>query len=181
IAHALANGDGDVEALMAAQAAAEADIEALGGWGKDHQVEAILGHLGIARPDDRVGTFSGGEQRRVALARILLAQPSLAILDEPTNHLDVETIDWLETFLIDEYRGAILLITHDRYLLDRVATRTLELDRGQLYAYDGGYEDYLEAKAERLAHAARVEQNRQNFLRRELEWLRRQPKARGTK
>ena len=181
IAAALAKGGGDVEALLAAQAEAEADIERLGGWGKDHQVDAMLGHLGIHRPDDPVGTFSGGEQRRVALARILLAEPSLAILDEPTNHLDVETIDWLEGFLLNEYRGAILLITHDRYLLDRVATRTLELDRGKVYAYDGGYEDYLEAKAERLAHAARVEQNRQNFLRRELDWLRRQPKARGTK
>src|SRR6185503_13406788 len=96
-------------------------------------------------------------------------------------HLDADTIDWLETFLAEEFRGAALFVTHDRWLLDRIADRTIEVDAGSVYAYDGGYAAYLEAKAERLAQAQRTEKNRQNFLRTELEWLRRQPKARTTK
>lgn len=178
---ALGQGDGDLDTLLAQQAEAASEVERLGGWDRGHQVEALLGHLGIERPEDLVDAMSGGERRRVALARILIAKPDLAILDEPTNHLDVETIDWLEQYLIEEFPGALLLITHDRYLLDRVATRTIELDQGKVYNYDGGYEDYLEAKAERLMLEARTEANRQNFLRREIEWLRRQPKARTTK
>jgi ATP-binding cassette subfamily F protein uup len=179
--NSLARGHGELDALVAEQEQAAADVERLGGWDMMHKVEAILGHVGVIRPDQPIGTLSGGERRRTALARILVARPALAILDEPSNHLDVETVEWLEGYLLDEYPGALLLITHDRYLLDRVATRTLEIDQGVVHAYDGGYEDYLEAKAERLAHEARTEQNRQNFLRRELEWLRRQPKARTTK
>jgi ATP-binding cassette subfamily F protein uup len=177
----LSRGDGDQEALLAEQEAAAGDVERLGGWDVMHQVEAILGHVGVLRPDQPIGTLSGGERRRTALARILIARPALAILDEPSNHLDVETVDWLEGYLLNEHPGALLLITHDRYLLDRVAQRTLEVDQGVVHSYDGGYEDYLEAKAERMAHEARTESNRQNFLRRELEWLRRQPKARSTK
>ncbi|MCC6900296.1 MAG: ABC-F family ATP-binding cassette domain-containing protein [Polyangiaceae bacterium] len=158
------------------------EIEHHGGWQRDHEVEAMLDHVGIfSRRDDSIGHLSGGERRRVALAQILIARPALAILDEPTNHLDVETIDWLERYLLEEYPGAVLLVTHDRYLLDRVCTRTLELERGTLTSYDGGYETYLEAKATRAAHEERVESNRQNFLRKELEWLARQPKARTTK
>ena len=175
------SGSGDLTELLAAQTEASADVERLGGWDMMHKVEAILGHVGVVRPDAPMETMSGGERRRVALAKILVARPALAVLDEPSNHLDVETIEWLENYLIDEHPGALLLITHDRYLLDRVVTRTLELADGQLYSYEGGYEDYLEAKAERLAHEARTEGNRQNFLRRELEWLRRQPKARTGK
>ena len=177
----LARGHGDMAALVAEQEQAAADVERLGGWDMMHEVNAILGHVGVLRPDQEIGTLSGGERRRTALARILVARPALAILDEPSNHLDVETVEWLEGYLLDEYEGALLLITHDRYLLDRVAERTLEIDQGIVYAYDGGYGDYLEAKAERLAHEARTEGNRQNFLRREIEWLRRQPKARTTK
>ncbi len=97
----------------------------------------------------RLSTLSGGEQRRVALARALIARADLTILDEPTNHLDAETVEWLEQYLIDEHAGAILLITHDRYLLDRVAERTLEVADGEVFSYDGGYELYLEQKAER--------------------------------
>ncbi len=177
----LSRGHGDQGTLLEEQEQAAADVERLGGWDMMHKVEAILGHVGVLRPDQPVGTLSGGERRRTALARILVARPALAILDEPSNHLDVETVEWLEGYLIDEHPGALLLITHDRYLLDRVAERTLEIDQGAVHSYDGGYEDYLEAKAERLAHEARTESNRQNFLRRELEWLRRQPKARTTK
>ena len=158
------------------------EIEHHGGWQRDHEVDSMLGHVGIfPRRDQAVGSMSGGEKRRVALAQILIARPALAILDEPTNHLDVGTIDWLERYLLEEHPGAVLLVTHDRYLLDRVCTRTLELERGVLTSYDGGYETYLEAKATRAAHEDRTEANRQNFLRRELEWLARQPKARSTK
>ena len=177
----LAAGADDAAVLLAEQERAAADVERLGGWERMHTVDAMLGHLGISDPEQKLGTLSGGERRRVALAKILVSQPALAILDEPTNHLDVETVDWLEQYLLDEYRGALLLVTHDRYLLERVCTRTLEIDRGKVYSYAGGYELYLEQKAERLAHESRTEQNRQNLLRREIEWLRRQPKARTTK
>jgi ABC transport system ATP-binding/permease protein len=174
-------GTGDMNALLAAQGTVAADVERLGGWNLRHEAEAVLGHLGITDPGRRVGAMSGGERRRVAMARLLVTRPDVAILDEPTNHLDVDTIEWLEHYLSERFRGALLLITHDRYLLDRVVTRTFELERGALYSYDGGWEDYLTAKAERQAQAERVESNRQNFLRRELDWLRRQPKARTTK
>ena len=167
-------------ARRTSQTAAE-EVERLGGWDQLHRVRAVLGHLGIVRHDAPIKEMSGGEQRRVALARLLVARPDLAILDEPTNHLDAETVEWLEQHLIDEFPGAVLLITHDRYLLDNVAQRTVEVADGEAFSYDGGYERYLEQKAERQAHAARAESNRQNFLRRELEWLRRMPKARTTK
>ncbi|EYF06336.1 ABC-F family ATP-binding cassette domain-containing protein [Chondromyces apiculatus] len=178
---ALTRGDGDHEALLTAQSEAGSEVERLGGWDVSHQVDAILGHVGITRLDAPVGSMSGGDRRRVALARILVSRPALAVLDEPSNHLDAETVEWLEQYLIEEHTGALLLITHDRYLLDRVAERTFELDKGKLYIYEGGYEEYLEQKAERLALVERAEANRQNFLRTELEWLRRQPKARTGK
>ena len=179
--HGLERGEGEIDALLEAQETAAADVERLGGWDRLPEIDAVLSHLGVRLPDAKVASMSGGERRRVALARLLVARPDLAILDEPTNHLDVDTVDWLEGHLADDFRGAILLVTHDRYLLDRVCTRTLELDRGALVSYDGGYGLYLEQKAERLALQARTESNRQNFLRKELEWLRRQPKARSTK
>ena len=170
-----------VERLIAEQSAAGGEIERLGGWDRVHEAEALLGRLGVPDPDALVDQLSGGERRRVALARILCQRPDLAILDEPTNHLDVATIEWLERYLDEQFTGALLLITHDRYILDRVATRTIEIDRGKLHLFDGGFAAYLEAKAERAALLQRTEANRQNFLRRELEWLRRQPKARSTK
>jgi ATP-binding cassette subfamily F protein uup len=179
--HDLASGTGDTDALLHAQHDAALDVERLGGWDLSHEVDAVLGHVGVTKLDAPVGTLSGGDRRRVALARLLVARPALAILDEPSNHLDADTVAWLETYLVDEFKGAVLLITHDRYLLDRVVTRTLEIDRGKIYAFDGGYESYLEQKAVRQDHEQRTEENRQNFLRTELEWLRRQPKARSTK
>ncbi len=181
LSESLASPESDHAALLEEQAAVADEVERLGGWDQGHRVESMLGHLGVKEHDVPLSRLSGGEQRRVALARLLIARPELAILDEPTNHLDAETVEWLEQYLVLEYPGAVLLITHDRYLLDRVAERTVEVSEGEAYSYDGGYELYLEQKAERLAHAARTEQNRQNFLRRELEWLRRQPKARSTK
>jgi len=178
---AIAEGQGDLERLVEEQAAAGADVERLGGWDRMHQVEAILGHIGLGLVDTPVEELSGGDRRRAVLAKILVSQPDLAVLDEPSNHLDVDTVAWLERYLTETYRGALLLITHDRYLLDRVVTRTLEIEKGRVHSYAGGYESYLEAKAERMALEARTEANRQNYLRRELEWLRRQPKARGGK
>lgn len=171
----------DQARLAVEQAKVGEALERQGGWEREHEAEAIVGHLGISDPDRTVDTLSGGEARRVALARLLVAAPDFAILDEPTNHLDIETIEWLEEFLRDRWRGALLLISHDRRVLDAVSTRTLEIHDGDLDSYDGGYTRYLLAKAEREAHAERSERNRQNFLRREVEWLRRAPKARGTK
>jgi ATP-binding cassette subfamily F protein uup len=170
------------DALLTEQLAASAEVERLGGWDRAHEVERVLGHLGVGDLIERpAGKLSGGQRRRVALAQVLVGQPDVMILDEPTNHLDADTIDWLEKFLAEEFRGAVLFVTHDRWLLDRIADRTIEVERGQVYAYEGGYAAFLEAKAERYAIEARTEKNRQNFLRTELEWLRRQPKARTTK
>ncbi len=169
------------ERLAEEQARLVDAIERLGGWEREHEALAIVSDLGLADPERRIATLSGGELRRVALARLLVAKPDLAILDEPTNHLDIDTIEWLEEHLAERFPGAILLISHDRRVLDAVTTRTLELHDGSLDSYDGGYAAYLIAKAEREAHVERTERNRQNFLRREVEWLRRQPKARGTK
>ncbi len=178
---AIADATGDTDALVAEQAAAGEEVERLGGWHRLHEAEAVIGHLGIRDANRSIGSLSGGEKRRVALARLLVARPDLAILDEPTNHLDVDSIEWLENHLRDDFPGALLVITHDRYVLDAVCSRTLELHHGALSSYSGGYADYLEAKAERQAHAEKVESNRQNFLRRELAWLRTSPKARSTK
>jgi len=180
LTHGAADGK-RTEALLHVQSDALARIEHLGGWEPHHRVRALLDHLGVREPTRALGTMSGGEQRRVALARLLVEEPDLAILDEPTNHLDADTIEWLEQYLIETYNGAVLFVTHDRYFLDRIVTRTWELERGALHVYDGGYEEYLIAKAERAELAAREEQNRQNFLKKELDWLRRTPAARTGK
>jgi ATP-binding cassette subfamily F protein uup len=177
----LERGAEDLEPLLAAQAAAAAEVERLGGWDKRHEAATVLGHVGVERIDAEVEPMSGGERRRVALARVLVAAPDLAILDEPTNHLDIGAIEWLERWLVERFDGALVLVTHDRYLLDRVVSRTLEVEDGMVYTYEGGWGLYIEAKAEREAQAERVEANRRNFLRREVEWLRRTPQARTTK
>lgn len=169
------------EAYTEPQAEAAQEVERLGGWEHSRRADVLLQKLGLLELDRNVDQMSGGERRRVALARLLVEEPTLAILDEPTNHLDADTIEWLETHLREQYGGALILITHDRYVLDRVVTRTLEIDQGKVHSYAGGWHTYLEAKAERLAHADRAEANRQNLLRTELEWLRRSPKARTTK
>jgi ATP-binding cassette subfamily F protein uup len=171
----------DIEPLTHAQADAGAELERLGGWERLHEADAVLGHVGIEDPEQLVDVMSGGQRRRVALARLLVAQPHVAILDEPTNHLDIPAIEWLEEYLVRRFRGAVLLVTHDRAVLDNVVTRTLEIDKGVVESYQGGYAAYLAGKADREAHAERVEGNRQNYLRTELEWLRRSPKARSTK
>ena len=181
-------GEGEVDdAILTEQATLAEDVERLGGWSRDHEVDEVLLHLGVSDVERPVGSMSGGEKRRVALARILIAKPDLAIFDEPTNHLDADTIEWLEEYLVSEFPGAVLLVTHDRYLLDHVAQRVLDLEDGKVTEYTkrnrdlGAFDDFIEQKAERYAHAERVESNRQNFLRKEIEWLRRGPKARATK
>ena len=169
-----------VDALLAEQAALGDTVERLGGWERGHEALGFLHQLGVRDVDRPCGPRSGGERRRIALAQLLVASPDVAILDEPTNHLDADTAAWLEDTLAS-FRGAIVLVTHDRYFLDALAERIIELERGRLTSYQGGYGAYLEKKAELLEHEERVEQNRQNTLRREREWLSRGPKARGTK
>ena len=155
-------------------------IDHADGWDLEHRIKSLMSHLGTPAPDRLVSGLSGGEKRRVALCRALLEQPDFLILDEPTNHLDTESITWLEDFL-RRYPGACLFVTHDRYFLDRVATRIVELTRGKFIAYEGNYTDYLAARAERVASEDMQEHKRQRFLQRELEWVRRGPKARRTK
>ena len=145
-----------------------------------HEIRGLAAALELPRMDATVGQLSIGERRRVALARALLAGPELLALDEPTNHLDAATTAWLEARLL-AHGGALLLVTHDRYFLDRVATRILELDRGRVFTYDGGYTRFLEKQAERLETEATREKARASFVRRELDWIRRGPAARGTK
>jgi len=145
-----------------------------------HDVRGLAAALRLPPSDARLGALSIGERRRVALARALLGKADVLALDEPTNHLDARTVEWLEDRLA-ALPGALLLVTHDRYFLDRVATRIIELDRGKLYGYDGDYSEFLERQAERMATEATHEQARASFVRRELDWIRRGPQARTTK
>src|SRR5437762_3035117 len=150
------------------------------GWNLEHRIKSLITNLHAPESDRVVGTLSGGEKRRVALCRALLARPDFLILDEPTNHLDTGSIEWLEDFLA-RYAGTCLFVTHDRYFLDRVATRIVELSRGQFTSYDGNYTDYLLARVQRKAVEEMQEHKRQKFLKRELQWVRRAPRARRTK
>ncbi len=151
-----------------------------GGWAAEANAKTVLTQLGITDFAVKVGTLSGGQRKRVALARSLIDRADLLILDEPTNHIDADTVAWLEEYLAAT-PGALLMVTHDRYFLDRVANRIVELDRRQLVSYSGNYTRYLEDQEKRSQRLAEAEEKRQNLLRRELEWLRRQPMARGTK
>ena len=150
------------------------------GWNLEHRIKSLITNLHAPDPEGVVRNLSGGEKRRVALCRALLARPDFLILDEPTNHLDTESIEWLEDFLA-RYSGTCLFVTHDRYFLDRIATRVVELSRGKFYNYAGNYTDYLLARAERQAVEEMQEDKRQKFLKRELEWVRKAPRARRTK
>jgi ATP-binding cassette subfamily F protein uup len=155
-------------------------IQHFDGWSLDHRAGSLATNLHAPAMDRIVGSLSGGEKRRVALCRALLARPDFLILDEPTNHLDTESIEWLEDFL-SRYPGACLFVTHDRYFLDRIATRIVELSRGEFLNYDGSYSEFLVAKAERASAEERVERKRQQFLKHELAWVRKGPSARRTK
>lgn len=149
-------------------------------WNLKSQVETILSQLGIHDYHKRIGALSGGQRKRVAMASALLTPCDLLILDEPTNHLDNDTIAWLENYLLNR-KGALLMVTHDRYFLDRVVTKTIELDLGNLYEYTGNYSDFLEQKANRREAQTAIEEKRQNLYRRELAWIRRGARARTTK
>jgi ATP-binding cassette subfamily F protein uup len=180
-AHAMEHAEGArLEELLARHTRLEHQLEALGGHDVEHRVEATLHSLDLPDFDALCGTLSGGERRRVALARLILSRPDLLLLDEPTNHLDAFVTDWLEDWFLDT-QVPLLLVTHDRYFLDRVVDRILELDRGRLISTDGGYSEYLEARAERLAAESHAESARLNLLRRETVWIRRGPPARTTK
>src|SRR5947209_8008034 len=155
-------------------------LDHLGAWDLDSQLEQAMDALRCPPPDADVSVLSGGEKRRVALCRLLLSQPGLLLLDEPTNHLDAESVQWLEQHL-EKYPGTVVAVTHDRYFLDNVAGWILELDRGRAYPYEGNYSTYLEKKVKRLAQEGQKDAKRRRLLEQELEWVRSNPKARQAK
>ncbi|WP_411273607.1 ABC-F family ATP-binding cassette domain-containing protein [Daejeonella sp.] len=149
-------------------------------WEYEYEIKTILGRLGIQKLEQNIATLSGGQRKRLALAKLLIDDPDVYLLDEPTNHLDIETIEWLENFMTTGQK-TVILVTHDRYFLDNVSTRIIELDRGKLQNFNGNYSYYLERKAEQDAADDASFNKNVNLLRKELEWMRRQPKARTTK
>ena len=155
-------------------------IAALEGWTLDRRIETAMSHLNCPAADRGIETLSGGEKRRVAMCRALVSDPDLLILDKPTNHLDPESIEWVAEFL-DEFHGSFLVVTHDRYFLDRVAKRMVELSDGRFFSHAGNYTDYLLDKAERQAADATIEHKRQMFLKKELAWVRQGPRAQRSK
>lgn len=159
---------------------ASGQIDALNGWSMESEAKSILTHLGITDFEAKVSSLSSGQQKRLALATALIQPCDLLLLDEPTNHLDSETIGWLEEYLAN-WKGSLLMVTHDRYFLDRVASGILEFDKGRTYSYQGNYSEFLELKAARIEREEAGERKRQNFLRNELAWIRRGAQARSTK
>ncbi|HVG21187.1 MAG TPA: ABC-F family ATP-binding cassette domain-containing protein [Blastocatellia bacterium] len=174
-----ASGGGDARLLDRVAKLAH-QLEAAGGWNLETNAKTVLTRLGITDTSARMGALSGGQRKRVALAHALVSSPDLLILDEPTNHLDADTIAWLETYLA-RYAGALLLVTHDRYFLDRVTSRIIEIDRGRVQSFAGNYAYYVEKKEEQEAARAAASEKREALMRRELAWLRRGAKARTTK
>lgn len=155
-------------------------ITALDAWEYEQNIKTILSRLQITNFDQQISTLSGGQKKRLALAKLLIDEPDVYILDEPTNHLDIETIEWLEKLLTTGNK-TVLLVSHDRYFLDNICTQIRELDKGKLYTYNGNYAYFLEKKAEREYNDILAAEKARNLLRKELEWMRRQPQARGTK
>ncbi|GHT93059.1 energy-dependent translational throttle protein EttA [Alphaproteobacteria bacterium] len=172
--------DDEMNDLIAKQAELQDKIDALNLWDLNRTIEIAMDALRCPSGDARVETLSGGEKRRVALCKLLLQKPDLLLLDEPTNHLDAESIAWLEKYL-QEYKGAVVLVTHDRYFLDNVVGWILELDRGNTYPFEGNYSAWLEERQKRNEQLDKKETDRQRFLARELEWIRQSPKARHAK
>ena len=169
-----------VEKLMEKMGRLQEEIERVGGWEVDHQVEVAMEALRVPPGGSSVEKLSGGERRRVALCRELISHPDLLILDEPTNHLDASTVEWLEMF-IDGYQGTVVMVTHDRYFLDNVANYMVEIENGHLNIFEGNYSDYLQKKSDLLELRAKQEDRRQRFLKQELEWLNLTPSARRSK
>jgi ATP-binding cassette ChvD family protein len=177
---AFAEPDADFDKLLAEQGELQAKIDASNAWDIERQVEIAMDALRCPPGDLPVTNLSGGEKRRVALARLLLSHPDLLLLDEPTNHLDAESVAWLERFLKD-YTGTVVAVTHDRYFLDNVAGWILEIERGRALPFEGNYSGWLENKAKRAEQEARNDASRKRTLERELEWVRMSPKARQSK
>jgi sulfate-transporting ATPase len=169
-----------MDKLIARQGEVQDKIDALDAWELDTKLERAMDALRCPPDDQLIGTLSGGERRRVALCRLLLQNPDVLLLDEPTNHLDAESIDWLEQHL-QQYKGTVIAVTHDRYFLDNVAGWILELDRGEGIPWKGNYTSWLEQKGKRLQEEEKMESKRQKMLARELEWVRMNPKARQAK
>jgi ABC transport system ATP-binding/permease protein len=180
ISDKLSQGKGDSEKLIARLSNLAQRMEAIGAWEVETNAKIVLSKLGIQDFDAKIGSLSGGYRKRIAIASALLSEPDVLLMDEPTNHLDAISVEWLQSYL-NRYRGALVLVTHDRYFLDRVTNRIIEIDRGDLYTYSGNYAYYLEKKAESEASAASSQRKHAGVLRRELEWLKRGPKARSTK
>jgi len=180
IGNEMADADADFDALMDEMGRLQTEIDAANGWDLDSQLSQAMDALQCPDPDAPVSQLSGGERRRVALCRLLLEAPDLLLLDEPTNHLDAESVLWLEQFL-HSYPGAVMAVTHDRYFLDDVAEWICEVDRGQLYPYEGNYSTYLEKKAARLETQNQQDARRAKKMKSELEWVRSSPKARQAK
>ena len=155
-------------------------IEDLKAWDVEHRMREILSKLNITDLKQKVGQLSGGQKKRIALAKIILRNPDFLILDEPTNHLDIDMIEWLENYL-ESSQLTIFMVTHDRYFLERVCNTIIELDRGNIYPYKGNYSNYLEKKDARMANESVVLDKTQKLFKKELQWIRRQPKARSTK
>ena len=172
--------DDEMNALIEEQAALQEKIDAANGWDVERTVQIAMDALRCPPADADVTKLSGGEKRRVALCRLLLSKPDMLLLDEPTNHLDAESVAWLEHHLRD-YKGTVVMVTHDRYFLDNVTGWILELDRGQGIPYEGNYTSWLEQKQKRIEQEAREESARQKTLANELEWIRKNPKARQAK
>jgi ATP-binding cassette ChvD family protein len=172
--------DEEMNKLIEYQGELTDKIDHCGGWDLDSKLERAMDALQCPAPDALVGTLSGGERRRVALCRLLISEPDVLLLDEPTNHLDTESIQWLEAYL-QQYKGTVIAVTHDRYFLDNVAGWILELDRGEGIPWKGNYSSWLEQKASRLAMEEKQESKRRKTLERELEWVRMAPKARHAK
>jgi ATP-binding cassette ChvD family protein len=177
---AMGEPDADFDKLLAEQAELQDRIDATEAWDLDRKLDIAMDALRLPPGQAEVGTLSGGERRRVALCRLLLSSPDLLLLDEPTNHLDAESVAWLERTL-QEYRGTVVAITHDRYFLDNVAGWILELDRGYGIPWQGNYSSWLEQKQARLAAEEKADEARQRTLERELEWVRMSPRARQSK